>query len=239
MWDEFEPSEFWTAKAATPEGMLPVEVLNNIADAVYGTLLVAKGFVAVKPRMWVRSRLEFARDVFSLDAVKGASYVPSCGLSLNFAPHVQSGVLRWHRTAKSVISDLSLPLPEPSSGLPGAVDQRDFTLTRLGSAKFNEDVARRCAAGEIAAALAQFARISTLAELPEVFERERHRSEGRGGFVSFPQFHIGLAFTLARLNRLPEARLELAKSREMAETSMAQRLSAELEKASSLAAAGI
>jgi hypothetical protein len=38
---------------------------------------------------------------------------------------------------------------------------------------------------------------------------------------------------------LPEARLELAKSSEMALTSMAQRLSAELEKASTLAAAGI
>jgi hypothetical protein len=232
MRDELEPTKSSAEMAATPEGMLPIEVLNDIANAAWGTLLVAEGFVAVKPRLWVRSRLEFARDVFTLAATKGADYVPSCGLSLNFAPHVQSGVLRWHRTAKSVMVDLSLPLPEPSSGRPGAVDQREFRLTRLGSAKLNEDVARRCAPGQIAAGLAQFARITTLAELPEAFERERNRSEGRGGFVSFPQFHIGLAFTLARLNRLPEARLELAKSPEMALTSMAQRLSAELEKAS-------
>lgn len=147
MVDNTGSTEAWTEGPGLPpgQGMLPVQTLDDIADAAWGRLLVAEGFVAVKPRVWVRSRLTFARDVFELYAVKGASYVTCCGLSLNFAPHVQSGALRWHRTAKSVALDLRLSLPDPISGLPAAagmpgqpIDQRYLSLSRLNSASFNE-----------------------------------------------------------------------------------------------------
>jgi hypothetical protein len=243
MKDELGPTESWTeGPGLTAEGMLPVQALNEIADATWGTLLLAEGFVVLKPRLWVRSRLEFARDLFELCAIKSADYVPRCGLSLNFAPHVQSGALRWHRAAKSVVWDLELSLPDPISGLPAAagtpgqaIDRRYLRLSRLSSTKFNEHVARHRSSHDVAAGLAQFAQVATLAQLAEAFERRRIDIAKLGRSWSFPQHHIAHAFTLARLNRLAEARLELAKSPDMALASVAARLIEELEKAVLLA----
>jgi hypothetical protein len=216
--------------------MLPVQTFNEIADATWGALLLAKGFVAVRPRLWVRSRLEFGRDVVELCAIKGASFTLRCGLSLNFVPHVQSGVLRWHRTPKSVVVDLNLPLPELQE-LQGANDapyfarsRLPFTPSLLGSAKFNTELARSCSPFQTEAADAQLARVTTLAQVAQAFERTRPNPST----FSFVQHPIGFAFTLARLGRLAEARLELAKFSEMDVESMAKRLSAELEKAASV-----
>lgn len=237
--------ERWVAASELPlGGLLPVQALNDIADATWGAILRGAGFVAVKPRLWVRSRLEFGRDVFSLSAIKGASYAIRCGLSLNFVPHVQSGVLRWHRTAKSVIVDLDLTLREPQE-VEGAndapyfpTDRRPFTPSLLGSAKFNYELARRRSPFDAAAAEEQLAQVTTLSQLAQAFERRRSDSSG-WPFYGLVQHPIAFAFTLARLGRLSEARLELAKSSEMGQGSLAQRLSEELEKANSLTASAL
>jgi len=233
--------------------MLAVQVLNEIADATWGKILVGAGFVAVKPMVWVRSRLEFARDVFKLSAGRTADYEARCGLSLNFAPHVQSGALRWHRSAKSVVIDLFLPLipqREPRSlQSAGAspyvpVDRRDFTPSLLRSAEFNYELAQRRSPHDTSAAEELLSQVTTLEQLAAAFERRRDtKASALEDFYSFAQHPIAFAFTLARLNRLAEARLELAKSYELQLASqsdlsvhraLAQQLNEELERASAV-----
>ena len=233
--------------------MLPVQVLNDIADATWGKLLLGAGFVAIKPRLWVRSRLEFARDVFELSAVKGASYVARCGFSLNFVPHVQGGEVRWHRTAKSVVMDLQLPLL-PQHELPWGlqpvgtphplVSHRGLEPTLLRSPKFNYELAQRLSPHDTSSAVDLLAQVTTLVELAAAFQwRKDTNALALREFYSFTQHPIAFAFTLARLNRLPEARLELAKFYEVEQANksdlavdqlMVQRLYEELEKASAL-----
>jgi hypothetical protein len=201
---------------------IPVAQINEIVEATYGAVLQRAGFVTVGPRQWSRSRLSFARDVFELRPIKGASYVPRCGFSLPFVPHVQSGVLRWHRTPKSVVFDLTIPLADLQ------VAPSEPPLGQMGNPIVMRELAEGQAPRNIAAAEKRWGSVSSLEELAAAFERERVRPSIGFSFYNFVQHPLAYAFTLAKLGREAEATAELAKSSHTALVTMARRLTQEL-----------
>jgi hypothetical protein len=83
-------------------------LIDAILAEVFDGPLTGAGFEKVRNRFYVRSRVhqindfvEFWRDRLDLNFL--------WGLSLNFVPHITSGVenVRWHRTPKSAHRDLS------------------------------------------------------------------------------------------------------------------------------------
>jgi hypothetical protein len=71
-------------------------------------VLSPAGFVRVAPRRWVRAVPPHLRQVVEYQALKGASYGPRWGVSLDFAPVLHSNSLAWKRTDKSAEPDLIL-----------------------------------------------------------------------------------------------------------------------------------
>lgn len=88
-------------------GLEPVSAstVNEIVSSVTDPLLTSAGFHSLRTRRWVRS-LAPVRHIFEIVPMKGASYVPTWGISLDFVPHISGGKLAWHRTEKSARMDL-------------------------------------------------------------------------------------------------------------------------------------
>src|SRR3954453_7876777 len=86
-------------------GSPPITELGTVITEVFGGALERAGFVLGSHRRWVRTRVPSTRDIFELQAMKGAILTPRWGFSLEFAPHVTGSHVRWHRTAKSAIFD--------------------------------------------------------------------------------------------------------------------------------------
>ena len=80
--------------------------MDDIFDETLGDALDEHGFEQVAPRKWVRSTKAPIRDLVHILAMKGASFVPCWGFSLDFVPHISGSSIRWHRTAKSSMFDL-------------------------------------------------------------------------------------------------------------------------------------
>src|SRR4051812_45253094 len=87
---------------------LPAATVDEMVAGTYGHRLVNTGFSPISRRRWARPRLAWCCDVFELQALKGAAISARWGLSLAYVPHVQGGRLRWHRTLKSAILDLTI-----------------------------------------------------------------------------------------------------------------------------------
>ncbi len=71
--------------------------------------LLAAGFETSGKRRWVRSSSAPVRDVVQVVAMKGLTYGVMWGHSLDYAPRLVKGEVRWHRTARS--ADIDVPFP--------------------------------------------------------------------------------------------------------------------------------
>lgn len=83
-------------------------IIDDVLAQIFDDCLSAVGFQKIRSRFYVRTRfremnevIEFHRSHLDLNFV--------WGLSLNFVPHITNGVenIRWHRTAKSALQDIS------------------------------------------------------------------------------------------------------------------------------------
>jgi hypothetical protein len=177
-------------------GLEPVSTsaVNEIVASVADPLLVAAGFHSTTPRRWVRSFAPI-RHIFEIVQMKGASYAPTWGISLDFIPHISGGKLAWHRTEKSARMDLVYdPVDfdarwreraciDSVHGLEGTLTdaQRVLTVAIQQALEWLDPVR------DIASAL----------ERAEVF-RTAARPGGRFGFANYVQQPLAYAFLLAR-----------------------------------------
>lgn len=83
---------------------VPADRIYSIAEEVISSS--SNGFVSPKRGWWAR---EFAAETFQvvkLDALKGAAYGLSYGLSLPYVPYPYLPRAKWHRSIKSASLDL-------------------------------------------------------------------------------------------------------------------------------------
>jgi hypothetical protein len=120
---------------------IPIEEFNEVVARTLGSALVDNGFESVSPRRLVRSSRAPIRDLLEVQALKGVSYSPMWGFSLDFVPHVTAnGETKWHRTPKSARFDF---VYRPIDHAPLASETRDWDFSPVATPEeLQEDLVR-------------------------------------------------------------------------------------------------
>jgi hypothetical protein len=123
------------------------------------------------------------------------------GLSLNFVPHITTGVedIRWHRTPKSAISDLRRSGfgKKPETGWAVQTTQGEKTLRRSAELTHREMLPK---------ALRYFDSVRGFGDLSVKFEEAARPNEWGWTLEMRYQEHLAYAFYLAKAGREKEAR---------------------------------
>ena len=80
------------------------------ADEVYGVfakIVVVSGFQSIRKGVLAKQANDEIIHLIKLEAYKGGIYGIMWGVSLNYVPHRWENELRWHRSIKSSVFDLS------------------------------------------------------------------------------------------------------------------------------------
>lgn len=161
-----------------------------------GSVLDSDGFEQVSDRRWVRSTMAPIRHVVELQALKGMSYCPQWGLSLDFVPHATGrGGIRWHRTAKAARFDF---VYRPIDFEPTRADTREWAVSPLATRQELEEDLRRVAMLTVRDATPLFDRAVRVEDLPPLYSEHRARPAVGLPFGAFPQQVLAEAFVAAR-----------------------------------------
>ena len=180
--------------------IVPAEEFNKVLDSAFTKRLVPLGFERIKANRWVHSGHAPIRRVFALSGLKGLSTAPVWGFSFDFVPHLAGGdEVKWHRTAKSAWLDL------PYDPIDYTHDMKSWSLSRFEPAGALEKAADGLAGKSTEAAVAFWARIGSLEDVPRVFEEWQSRPFVRFGFINYVHASLVYAFVLARLGRPSDA----------------------------------
>ena len=187
-----------------PTQLLSADVFHEALGSAFDLELLRRGFEQAKPVKWVRSNKPALREVIELYWLKSGSAVPRWGFSLDFAPHVVNGAVRWHRTPKSALLDVVWD-PLDFDGLEG------WTLSRFTALADLPHVAELFAAKACGAALTDLAKAQQVSDLPPIYLEWETRRAVRFAKHNYVQAPIGEAFVLGRLG-LPGAHDLLSKA---------------------------
>lgn len=216
----------------TPPEIVPSPVFRDIVRAAFDATLKPIDFDLVTDLKCTKAPTEGIREIVELYALKGFSWMPRWGVSLDYVPRATSSGVAWHRTAKASRIDLGYdPLDY--------YDPRDRTAFDWTISRFGTESGIRAHANVVAERVAMdaarwFAPIDGLSSLPEAFEREAARSFVRFGFDNYVPYRLALAFTLARLGQVDQSRAEFDRwvSRRSVPDAAASRIRALLENTS-------
>ena len=176
--------------------LIPVQEFNQALARTLGSALSASNFEAVAPRRWVRSNRAPIRDVVELQALKGISYCPMWGLSLDFVPHITAaGDTKWHRTPKSARFDL---VYRPIDYLATNSDARDWSVSLLATREELQEDLARVTQMVLAEAIPFLDRIVAVQDLPSLYREHRRRPSIGLSFDCFPQQVLAAAFVFAK-----------------------------------------
>ena len=207
----------FSSRSAGPVEPAPASVVNAAAADAFGTALAERGLEAIGPRKWGHPGARPIREVFELQALKGASYTPYWGFSFDFVPHlVGEGGIRWHRTLKSARVDLGCrPIDHETSR---ARREEWYTHRFLTRGELLADF-RRLAELSIPEAVRWWSRVKDESDLPAAFEERRSRPVVGIPFESYVQEYLAYSFVLARFGdpRAGEALQTLATTLELPE----------------------
>ena len=175
---------------------IPIDEFNAAVARTLGAALIENGFEAVAPRRWVRSSRAPIRDLLEIQALKGVSYSPMWGFSLDFVPHVTtSGEVKWHRTAKSARFDFAY---RPVEYAPLDSETRDWDFSPVATPdELQEDLAR-VTRMVIAQVVPFWERVRGIEDLVSVYREYPNRPSLGLPFGSFPQQVLASAFVLAK-----------------------------------------
>ena len=175
---------------------IPVQEFNQALARTLGSALSESGFQAVAPRRWVRSSRAPIRDLVELQALKGVSYCPMWGLSLDFVPHINgAGDTKWHRTTKSARFDF---VYRPIDFVRASSEARDWSVSLLATREELQDDLARVTHMVVAQAIPFLDRIVGLDDLPSLYREHRGRPSVGLPFECFPQQVLASAFVLAK-----------------------------------------
>jgi hypothetical protein len=196
------------------------EDVDRILQQTFGGALARIGFLPSARRRWSRNRVPEIRDVFEIQALKGATVSPRWGFSLDFVPHVAPRGVKWHRTAKSAMFDL---VDDPCDTM-DVKDRRmaPFPMSTLRGTNFLEQAAVASVEASLSQATKIWEQVHSDYDLIGVCEMLRSRQGVRFDF-KYIQQPLAFAFILARVGKVEEARLELPKAHAYSNASAAVR----------------
>ena len=175
---------------------IPIEEFNQGVGRTLGSALAAHGFEPVAPRRWVRSSRAPIRDILEVRALKGVSYSPTWGFSLDFVPHVTAGGdTKWHRTPKSARYDL---VYWPMDHAPRESEARDWSVSPVATREELEEDLARVTRMVMAEAIPFWERVRGIEDLPSVYREHRSHPSAGPSFLNFPQQALAAAFVFAR-----------------------------------------
>lgn len=188
---------------------IPAAEVDEIIASVFDAPLTILGFEKINRRKWVRSGKPEIREVFSILAMKGASYSPAWGFSLDYVPHVSGSKLKWHRTNKSAILDFRFAPFDYES--PGSVGFEQWIIDSLYGYDRAVKQAKQVAKLSLQKAQAFWNSVEDLRDVSSIYEdqlrqtRAKDKKIKRFGFFNYTQHPIAYAFTLAKLGKEQEA----------------------------------
>lgn len=180
--------------AREPEPLLAAAVVRDALHAAFDSLLRKVGFERPKPLKWVRSTKVPIRELVEILPLKGAAVSARWGYSIDFVPHVSSGRVRWHRTAKSALLDLVWD-PLDFAGLDG------WTFSRFGVEAELASRAHAFAAKVCRSALGDLDRASQISDLPVLYREWAARPTVRFSIENYNQAFLVEAFVKAHLHQ--------------------------------------
>ena len=178
---------------------IPIEEFNRALARTLGSALATHGFEAATPRRWVRSTRAPMRDILELQALRGDSYAPMWGLSLDFVPHLtSSGDVKWHRTAKSARFDL---VYRPIDYARSNAESRAWNASTSATPAELEDDLARVTGLVLAEAIPFWDGVRGVDDLPRVYREHRERPSVGLPYASYPQQVLAAAFVSATSDR--------------------------------------
>ena len=168
--------------------------LDALISGAFAPRLNALGFEQIRPRRWVRSSKLPIREIVQVQALKGASYGPRWGFSLDFVPLFRKGHFRWKRTAKSADFDLCI---DPEDEL----DSNGRYRFAYGLPGYPPPTIAAKAALTIEHATRDFDRISSLRDVAALFEARAVRRYGRFSPENYISTHLAWGLTLLALQQ--------------------------------------
>jgi hypothetical protein len=177
---------------------LPVKEFLSLVGAGFDDALKPHGFEKISGRRWVRSTKQPIREIVELATINNACFNPRWGFSLDYVPHIAVGGVKWHRTNKSAMVDLTF---DPA-------DLEDIRVWAIYNTANRESVklagiasARRV----VALAIPLFERVREVGDLRPVFEDRLRQRNLRFGFFNYVQHPLAYAFTFAKLRNAAAA----------------------------------
>lgn len=183
--------------------LLSTKDVDRIFSEKLDVRFAAEGFEAISSRRWVGSIRAPIREIFQISPLKGNSFAPAWGVSLDFVPHLSGTSIKAHRTAKSALFDLSYdPLDYTSDVGSWSIDTWQSPSDFAAAV---DRLAEKC----LPMARSFWAGITSVADLLTAFEEKRTRPFVRFGLDNYPQQSLAFAFTLARAGKRDAAREHL------------------------------
>lgn len=150
--------------------MLTVHDLEPHIEREFGSRLEPLGFQRLGQRRWIRTHKLPIRELFTICALKGGSYCPSWGMSSGVVPSFRAQSFRRQSTDKNAIMDLVIDPIDTT----GVVPPEAFGFISGLNTEIPVRQIRICAEHFLRLALADFERVTTIADFCKFFlERSR------------------------------------------------------------------
>jgi len=166
------------------------------------------GFSQIKAGLFGKEISQEIIHLLKLTALKGASYTIWWGASLSYIPHDWQTQLRWHRTLKMARFDLfETPGDYPDLRIRNWRDEENYFVERLHGEKFLKKSMLKMWDNLRKPIQNWFSKTQTLME---ILARAREQKQRKWiGPHHYPSPQIVIAFTLARLGKMEDAKKEL------------------------------
>ena len=172
--------------------MLTVADIEPHIKSEFGSRIEPLGFQRLDKRKWVRSTKLPIRELFVINALKGAQYSPAWGFSSGFAPSFRGHTFRRQNTDKNAIMDLVI---DPID-ITGEVPRQKFVFLTGYDTKIPVEQIRGCAEHFVPLALADFGRVHSIHDFCRFFLERSRLEYQRFAFHMYDQHQLVHGFVL-------------------------------------------
>jgi hypothetical protein len=180
--------------------MLTVADIEPYIESEFGSRLEPLGFQPVGGRKWVRSQKRPIRELFIINALKGAQYSPAWGFSSGFAPSFRGQSFRRQSTDKNAVMDLVIDPIDTT----GEVPSQAFGFITGYDTEIPSQQICGCAEHFVPLALADFERVCSVHDFCQFFLERSRLHYRRFGFDMYVQHQLVRGFVLLLTGRREE-----------------------------------
>jgi hypothetical protein len=185
-----------------PYEVVTADIVDRTALEVVNASML--GFDLLKKRTWAKQVVPGIVQLFSLRATKGGGFVFIWGVSLGFVPHEWESKPKFHRTLKSARYDLFEDAAEFIVHDPHSAELGQYVVEGIRGEEVFKKTMNRTWGKLCPYLLTWFNETATLTGV--LAKAENQVSHHWKSFCHFPDPRLVVAFCLAKLGRMEEAR---------------------------------